>query len=76
MSMEIEILRSFDNNYELLRYTTNTIKNWKIEIKSIFNPYAFCFNAYSFFVEGGRGRGGLLERRGLLKNSTSRRGAY
>ena len=29
----------------------------------------------AFFVEGGRGRGcGLLERRGLLKNSTSRRG--
>ena len=27
MSMEFEILRSFDNIYELLRYTTNTIKN-------------------------------------------------
>ena len=28
MSVEFEMLRSF-NNYELLRYITNTIKNWK-----------------------------------------------
>ena len=27
MCVEFEILRSFDNNHELLRYTTNTIKN-------------------------------------------------
>ena len=27
MSIEFEMLCSFDNNYELLHYTTNTIKN-------------------------------------------------
>ena len=27
MSMEFEMLRSFNKNYELLRYITNTIKN-------------------------------------------------
>ena len=27
MSMEFEMLRSFNNNYELLCYITNTIKN-------------------------------------------------
>ena len=83
MSMESEMLRSFDNIYELLHYTTNTIKNWKTEIKSIFNTvYAFCFNAYSFFVEGGRGRGGLIREEGLIKKfnlqtgGLSERGAY
>ena len=72
------MLRSFDNNYEQLHYTTNTIKKTEKQKQNIFlTQYAFCFNAYSFFVEAGRGRGGgLLERRGLLKNSTSRRGAY
>ena len=36
----------------------------------------FCFNAYSFFVEGGRGGKGGLIREGYLKLkiSTSRRG--
>ena len=29
MSMEFEMLRSFNNNYELLRYITNTINNIK-----------------------------------------------
>ena len=28
MSMEFELLRSYNNSYELLRYVTNTIKNW------------------------------------------------
>ena len=28
MYMEFEMLRSFNNNYELLHYITNTIKNW------------------------------------------------
>ena len=60
--MEFEMLRSFNNNYELLRYITNISKNWKAELKSILTQYAFCFSAYSFFVEGGRGTGGLLER--------------
>ena len=32
MSMEFEMLSSFNNNYELLRNITNTIKNWKPEI--------------------------------------------
>ena len=32
--MEFEMLRSFNNNYELLRYITNTIKNWKTETTS------------------------------------------
>ena len=27
MSIEFEMLRSFNNNYELLHYVTNTIKN-------------------------------------------------
>ena len=43
MSMEFETPRSFDNNYELLHYTTNTIKNWKTEIKSIFNTVCLLF---------------------------------
>ena len=68
-SKEFEMLRIFTNNYELLRYTTNTIKNWKL--KKILTQYAFCFNTYSFFVEGRRGEGGLLERGDLLE-----RGAY
>ena len=29
MSMEFEVLRSFNNNYELLHYITNTINNIK-----------------------------------------------
>ena len=38
MSMEFEMLRSFENNYELLHYTANTIK-----IKSIFNTACLLF---------------------------------
>ena len=35
MSMEFEMLRSFNNNYELLCYITNTIKNWKTETREL-----------------------------------------
>ena len=74
MSMEFEMLRSFNNNNELLRYITNTIKNRKQKYNLFLAQYAFCFNALRLFY-GGRGEGGgLLERRGLLKLSTSRRG--
>ena len=47
----------------------NTIKNWKIEIKSILTQYPFCFNAYSFSVEGGRGEegGGVNTKVELIK---------
>ena len=31
------MLCNFSNNYELLHYTMNTIKNCKTQIKSIFN---------------------------------------
>ena len=68
------MLRSFNNNYELLRYikdTFNTIANWleisKREIKSIYNTVTV-----TAFL--GRWRGHIREGRGLLKFSTSRRG--
>ena len=41
MSLEFEMLGSFNNNHELLHYIANTNKNWleisKTEIKSIYN---------------------------------------
>ena len=70
ISMELEMLCSFNTNYELLHYLTNTIKNWKAGIKSFLTWYTFCFNAYSFFVEGGRGEGrGLIRERGVYMYS-------
>ena len=69
------MLRSFNNNNGLLRYITNTIKNRKQKYNLFLAQYAFCFNALRLFLWGkGRGGGSLLERRGLLKLSTSRRG--
>ena len=41
--MDFEMLHSFNNNYELLRYIMNTIKIWKTEIKSIFNTVCLLF---------------------------------
>ena len=70
MSMQFEMLRSFNNNCELLRYIRNTIKNWKQKWNLFSTQYAFYINAYSFFVVGGRGEGGLL------KIPISRRRAY
>ena len=40
--MEFEMLHSFNNNYELLRYIANT-KNWKTEIKFIFSTVCLLF---------------------------------
>ena len=75
MCLEFEMLRSFNSDYELLRYITNTIENWKTEIKSIFNTVCLLFNAYSYFVEGGRGEGGgVLELLWELLSSRSSTG--
>ena len=41
--MDCEMLRNFNNNYELLHYVTNTIKIWKTEIKYIFNTVCILF---------------------------------
>ena len=63
LSMEFEMLRSFNDNYDLLRYITNainTIKIWleilKTEIKSISlysMPSVFMLTAFSLREEGG-----------------------
>ena len=74
MSMEFKMLRSFNDNYELLRYITNTIntiKNWlvisKTEIKSVFNtvvsrPSVLTLTAFLLREEFEGGRGDLLQR--------------
>ena len=78
MAMELEMLRSFSNNCELLCYITNTIKNWlKLSKTELFyHRIPSVLTLMSVFVEGGRGEGGLLEREGLLKISIYRREAY
>ena len=86
MSMEFEMLRSFNyNNYELLCYianTINTIKNWleilKTEIKSFFKhsmPSVLVITAF-LLREEGLGGGGLLKRRGLIETSNLQLGIY
>ena len=75
--MDFEMLHSSNNNYELLRYVTNTIKIWKTEIKSIFKIVCRnCFNVYSFFVVGRRGRGGLIREGGLITKFNLQTGGF
>ena len=69
--MKFEMLHSFNNNYELLCYITNTIKTEKQKENLFLTQYSLCCNASSFLVEGGREEGG-----GLLKISTSRQRAF
>ena len=76
MSMEFEMLRSFNNNNELLRYITNTIKNRKQNYNLFLAQYAFCFNALRLFLWGkGRGGGRLFRKEGLIKTFNLQTGA-
>ena len=75
MSMEFEMLCSFNNNNELLRYITNTIKNRKQKYNLFLAQYAFCFNALRLFY-GGKGEGGgLIRKEGLIKTFNLQTGA-
>ena len=74
MSMEFEMLRSFNyNNYELLCYIANTIKNWleilKTEIKSFFKhsmPSVLVITAFLLREEGLGG--GVIKEEGAYWN--------
>ena len=53
-------------NYCIIQRTL--LKTEKQKLNLLLTQYAFCFNAYCFFVEGGRGRGrGLIREEGLIK---------
>ena len=75
--MKFEMLHSFNNNYELLCYITNTIKTEKQKENLFLTQYSLCCNASSFLVEGGRGEGGgLIKNINLQTEGFFERGAY
>ena len=59
MTMEFEMLRSFNNNYELLRYIMNIIRNWKTNQIYFNTVFLLFFKRLQLFCWRRKGEGVL-----------------